>query len=162
MTEILADQVIQPTYEQIVEGIPDKAVHDIVKRAEQDAESLSSAVERIQADEDLTAEAKERKIAEATQRPTRLASLARSNRCTNASAAARRARTSSRYRCPAGARSLTRTSLTHRNSSLFRTNAPCCSPARRRHTRRPACRSTPSGGDKSKLFEKKRRSPYWK
>jgi hypothetical protein len=60
MSENLADQAVRPTYEQIVAAIPDKGVHELLQGAQADEHRLGQELERVQANEDLTTEARER------------------------------------------------------------------------------------------------------
>jgi hypothetical protein len=68
MSENLADQVIRPSYEQIVAAIPDKGVHELLQGAQADEHRLGQELERIQANEDLTTEARERHADEVIER----------------------------------------------------------------------------------------------
>jgi hypothetical protein len=56
----LADEVIRPSYEQIVEGIRHSGVREILRHAEDNEQRINRELERISENEDLNEEAKER------------------------------------------------------------------------------------------------------
>jgi hypothetical protein len=57
-------EAIRPSYEQIVADIPDAGVHELLQDAAANEHRLGLELERIQANEDLTVEARERQASE--------------------------------------------------------------------------------------------------
>jgi hypothetical protein len=68
MSENLAEQVIRPSYEQIVGSIRHSEVQEILRRAREDERRLGRELERIEADEDLNDEARQRRAQELIDR----------------------------------------------------------------------------------------------
>jgi hypothetical protein len=68
MSENLAEQVIRPTYEQIVGSIRHSGVQELLRRAQEDERRMDRELERIEADEDLNDEARQRRAQELIDR----------------------------------------------------------------------------------------------
>jgi hypothetical protein len=68
MSENLAEQVIRPSYEQIVGSIRHSGVQEILRHAQEDEQRLSRELGYIEADEDLNDEGRERRAQEVIDR----------------------------------------------------------------------------------------------
>jgi hypothetical protein len=68
MSENLAEQVIRPSYEQIVGSIRHSGVQEILRRVQEGERRMDRELERIEADEDLNDEARQRRAQELIDR----------------------------------------------------------------------------------------------
>jgi hypothetical protein len=68
MTESLAEQAIQPTYEQIVSSIRHSGVREMLQHARENEQRVGYELKRIESNEDLTEEAKARRAQEVIER----------------------------------------------------------------------------------------------